>query len=552
MRKTKILVTLGPSAEQEDVLKQLIDAGMNVARLNFSHGDYEEHGIRVTRLKKVREEMGRPIAMMLDTKGPEIRAGNVENGSITLEAGRNITLTTEEVLGTPERLTIRHPGLPRLVSPGSIILLDDGLIQLDVIQTDGSTEISCLIRNSGRIKDKRGVNVPRVHIDLPNPTPKDVEDIRFAAKNGFDFIAVSFTESADTVRAVKKVLQECGAEKIKVIAKIENHSGLRNFDTILEIADGVMVARGDLGVEMAAEEVPIVQKEIIRKCYMAGKPVITATQMLHSMTECPRPTRAEVSDVANAIYDFTSAVMLSGETSVGKYPIACVEFMARVAERAEQAINYKKIFFAYANHQGTQADTTSAVTNAAITTAYNLGAKAIITVSESGHTAQMLSRLRPEIPIIAVVSDERVHRQLSINWGVMPVLGAHFRTLEELHVESIKLAVETGLVREGDVIILVAGIPVGFSGATNMIKVETVGEHLGSHPTLPNKQHANTHSETISESRLTMNTIPCENIEPCDLYKPGMFPLTGLMITPPPGTFRSPVAGEKFVSREVI
>ncbi len=475
MRKTKILVTLGPSAESEQVLEQLIHAGMNVARLNFSHGDHAEHGRRIDALKKVRTRLDAPVAMLLDTKGPEIRTGDLEEDAITLVQDRTLTLTTRPVKGNDTLLSVSHATLPQEVLPGSTILLDDGLIQLEVIDVQSDTEILCRVVTGGRMRGRRGVNVPGRHLDLPNPTPRDITDLKFAAEQGFDFIAVSFTQNAATIDAVRQVLREAGAPDIKIIAKIENHAGLENFREILAAADGIMVARGDLGVELHPEEVPIAQKEIIRQCYMAGKPVITATQMLHTMTESPRPTRAEVSDIANAIYDFTSALMLSGETSVGRYPVTCVETMARIAERAEAAIAYRQIYFSYTSRHESMADTTGAVTTAAVTTAYNVGAKAIITVSETGRTAQELSRLRCDIPIIAVVADEQVHRQLSINWGVRSVLGTRFRTLEELHVESIRLAASTGLVGNGDQVVLVAGIPVGKAGATNMIKVETVG-----------------------------------------------------------------------------
>lgn len=474
MRKTKILVTLGPSAEEENVLRSLIEAGMNVARLNFSHGDFEEHGRRVKRIKKLREEMKRPVALLLDTKGPEIRTGEVENDRIKLEAGQKIIITTQPLVGTPEKLSVSYDKLPSMLEPGGSILLDDGLIQLQVERIIDHQNLECTIMNDGSIKSKRGVNVPRLQLNLPNPTAKDRDDIRFAAENDFDFIAVSFAESEDTIRRVKAILDVEGKSNIKVIAKIENHAGLTNFDSILEVADGIMVARGDLGVELLPEEVPIVQKEIIRRCYMAGKPVITATQMLHTMIESPRPTRAEVSDVANAIYDFTSAVMLSGETSVGKYPVECVKLLDRVATNTEDAIDYKRIYAAF-SHIDQLSDRTSAVTNAAITTAYNVGATAIITVTESGKTAQALSKLRSSIPIIAVVANEKLFNQLSINWGITPVMGYRFNSIEELYRESIRLSRQTGLISDGDTVILVAGLPVGRSGGTNMIKVETVG-----------------------------------------------------------------------------
>ncbi|HNX74188.1 MAG TPA: pyruvate kinase [Candidatus Rifleibacterium sp.] len=477
MRKTKILVTLGPSAEEESVLRELIEAGMNVARLNFSHGDYEEHGGRVATVKKLREEMKMPVALMLDTKGPEIRTGLIEGDRIHLEAGKQITLTTDTVTGNAELLSISFDRLPSMIETGSTILLDDGLIQLTVEGIPDDRHIICKIVNSGSIKSRRGVNVPKLQLNMSNPTPKDRDDIIFAARNDFDFIAVSFSESEDTIRRVRAILDVEGKPDIKVIAKIENHAGLKNFNDILEVADGIMVARGDLGVELLPEEVPIVQKEIIRRCYMAGKPVITATQMLHTMIESPRPTRAEVSDVANAVYDFTSAIMLSGETSIGKYPVECVKLMDRVSRNTEDAIDYKRIYNNFAASEEFS-DRTSAVTNAAIATAYNLHATAIITVTETGRTAQALSKLRPSIPIIAVVSNQRLYNQLSINWGIIPILGSHFKSIEELYRESVRLSLATGIISDGDTIILIAGIPVGRSGGTNMIKVETVG-HAG-------------------------------------------------------------------------
>lgn len=474
MRKSKILVTLGPAAEEENILRELIEAGMNVARLNFSHGDFQEHGTRVERIKKLREEMGKPVALLLDTKGPEIRTGEVENDYIELETGKNITLTTQNIVGNAEKISISYNKLPEMVESGNTILLDDGLINLQVKSVPDNENIICEVMNDGSIKSKRGVNVPRLQLNLPNPTAKDREDIRYAAANDFDFIAVSFSESEDTIRRVKAILDVEGKPDIKVIAKIENHAGLVNFDQILEVADGIMVARGDLGVELLPEEVPIVQKEIIRRCYMAGKPVITATQMLHTMIKSPRPTRAEVSDVANAIYDFTSAVMLSGETSIGKYPVNCVELLDRVARNTEDAIDYKRIYSAFSKFEK-YPDRTSAVTDASIATAYNVGATAIITVTETGKTAQALSKLRPGIPIIAVVSNPKLYNQLSINWGITPVMGYKFNSIEELYRESIKLSRKTGLITDGDTVILVAGLPVGRSGGTNMIKVETVG-----------------------------------------------------------------------------
>ena len=475
MRNTKILVTLGPCAEDERVLADLMLAGMNVARLNFSHGDFVEHGVRIQRIKKLREDLDRPVSLLLDTKRPEIRTGEVIDDLIRLTTGERVTLTTDSVLGTTELISVSFEQLPQRVQPGSTVLLDDGLIKLRVVEIPDERHVVCEIENGGTIKSRRSVNVPHLHLNLPNPTPKDEEDIRFAAAQGFDYVAVSFTESVQTIERVREILADQGAFDVKVIAKIENHGGLHHADEIIDAADGIMVARGDLGVELEPEEVPIVQKELIRRCYMAGKPVITATQMLHSMIDSSQPTRAEVSDIANAVYDFTSAIMLSGETSVGKHPVECVKVMDRIARRTEEAINYRGTFFALSAAHTALHDTANAITHAAIATAFHVGARAIVVVTESGRSARMLSRMRPGIPIIAVVFDDRVYRQLAMNWGVFPVRGGTYRSLDDVYVNSVRLAAETGLVNQGDKVVLVAGIPVGKTGATNMIKVEQVG-----------------------------------------------------------------------------
>ena len=478
MRKTKILVTLGPAVDTEEKLISLCKAGMNVVRCNFSHGDHVEHAERIAMVRKVCSENDFNIAILVDTKGPEIRAGEVENNRLELKYNEKIILTTEECLGNSEKLYISYKKLPSLVKPGGNILLDDGLITMKVEKILNDREILCIIQNNGVIKSKRGVNIPNFAIDLPNPTEKDKKDIEFAVKHDVDFIAVSFVQCADTILEFKRTLRKLGGEKIKVIAKIENHAGLENFDKIVKVADGVMVARGDLGVELPLEDVPIVQKELIKKCFMEGKPVITATQLLHSMIENPRPTRAEVSDIANAIYDLTSAVMLSGETSIGEYPITCVEVMDKVANRTESAINYRDVYLQGLAHIDKGGDMTRAVTNAALTTAYEIGAKAIVTCTETGYTAQMLSKMRPEMPIIAVTTSEKVRRQLAINWGVFPVVGREYKTLDEIQEDAIDLSLKTGLVENGDIIVIVAGVPVGIAGATNLIKVEIVGDVL--------------------------------------------------------------------------
>lgn len=477
MRRTKIICTLGPAVESEEVLSNLLDAGMNVARCNFSHGDHQEHLGRITTLRKVAAEKSHNVAILLDTRGPEIRTGEFANGSITLEKGKTVDLTSTPIEGTAERFTVNYPKLSQGVAPETRILLDDGLVQLEVIKARANGDLSCRVINSGTIKNRRGVNIPGIEVDLPNPTPRDLSDIQFAIDHDLDFIAVSFVQNARTVLEIKKYLIQNGGEGIKVIAKIENHAGLNNFNSILNAADGIMVARGDLGVELPMEEVPLVQKDLIKKCFTAGKPVITATQMLHSMTHNPRPTRAEVSDIANAIYDLTSAVMLSGETSVGTYPIECVKTMAQVSGRTESAIDYKRVYLSRLA-MPTDGDVTRAVTHAALTTAYDVGAKAIITCTETGYTAQMLSKTRPSMPIIAVTSNDKVCRQLALNWGIFPIPGRSYKTLDEILTECIKLSLDSGLIENGDLVVVVAGVPVGIAGATNLIKVETVGNIL--------------------------------------------------------------------------
>ncbi len=476
MRRTKILVTLGPATDSTDMLEKLLSSGMNVARCNFSHGDHKEHLDRVTMLREVAARRDQNVAVLMDTKGPEIRTGEVENGEIDLVENTEIVVTTEPCTGTSEKISVSYKKLPDIVRVGTIILLDDGLITLEVIKVIDKKNIRCVVLNNGSIKGRRGVNIPNFMIDLPNPTETDRKDVVFAVENDFDFIAVSFVQNAATILEYKKILNKNGGSDIKVIAKIENHEGLRNFDSILNVADGIMVARGDLGVELPFEEVPIVQKELIKKSFMAGKPVITATQLLHSMIDNPRPTRAEVSDIANAIYDLTSAIMLSGETSIGEYPDKCVRVMSTVADRTERAIDYRSVYVGLLSSFDRNHDVTNAVTNAALTTAYEVGAKAIITVTETGYTARMLSKMRPKMPIIAITTEEKVRRQLAINWGVYPVMGHEYSTLDELHTEAVRLCLEGGFVENGDIVVIVAGVPVGRAGATNLIKVEIVGD----------------------------------------------------------------------------
>ncbi|RCX17290.1 pyruvate kinase [Fontibacillus phaseoli] len=471
MRKTKIVCTIGPSSESLENIKKLIMAGMNVARLNFSHGDFEEHGNRIKTIRKASEELGKSIAILLDTKGPEIRTGKLKVEPIELEQDEFITLTTEEILGDKDRISITYKELPGDVEAGSTILIDDGLIGLTVVDVQG-TEIKCRIINGGTIKSKKGVNVPGVNISLPGITEKDANDIKFGIEQGIDFIAASFVRKASDVLEIRELLEGSNATHIQIISKIENQQGVDNLDEILEVSDGLMVARGDLGVEIPAEDVPLVQKRMIEKCNRVGKPVITATQMLDSMQRNPRPTRAEASDVANAIFDGTDAIMLSGETAAGKYPVESVLTMSRIAEKAESALEYREIFIKQSNAQ--QTTVTEAISQAVANSALELNAKAIITSTETGYTARMVSKYRPKAPIIAVTTVEQTCRRLALNWGVTPVKGEVATSTDEMFDNAMKGGLNSGLVKEGDLVVITAGIPLGRSGSTNLIKIGQV------------------------------------------------------------------------------
>lgn len=468
IRKTKIVCTVGPAVEEENILRQMMLEGMNIARLNMSHGTHEEHKRRLTMIKKLREELKLPVAILLDTKGPEIRLGDFEQKQVVLKQGQIFTLTTDEILGNKESAYITYAGLPYDVTPGNRILIDDGLVEMEVESVVGE-EIRCLVKNTGVISARKGVNVPGVSLSLPFINEKDYQDLRFAVEQEFDFVAASFTRSAEDVRELKNILKEFGGEKIKVIAKIENSQGVENLDEILQIADGIMVARGDMGVEIPLEEVPVIQKEMIKKVYGVGKQVITATQMLDSMIQYPRPTRAEANDVANAVYDGTSAIMLSGETASGKYPLECVRTMVRIAGRTEQDIDYKKRFLQ--SWLPTEGSITNAISKATVNAAIELNAKAIVTVTESGRTAYMISRYRPFCPIIACTSNQQTYRQLSLSWGIVPLLIEEKEELDELFEEAIQAVEKTSMVEEEDVLVLTAGVPLGNSGTTNLIKV---------------------------------------------------------------------------------
>ena len=474
MRKTKIICTLGPSTDKDGVLRELVANGMNVARFNFSHGSYEEHGGRLANLKALREELGKPVAALLDTKDPEIRLKEFKNGVEMLEAGQTFTLTTREVEGTKEICSVTYKDLPHDVHEGGTIMLDDGLIMLRIEKVT-DTDITCTVLNSGKIKTKKGVNVPGVHLSMPYLSQKDREDIIFGIQNGFDFIAASFVRTAQDVYDIRNLLNEYDSN-IRIIAKIENREGVNNIDSILSAADAVMVARGDLGVEIDFTELPGIQKNIIDRSFSFGKPIVTATQMLDSMMVNPRPTRAEISDVANAIYDGTSAIMLSGETAAGAYPVEALKTMSAIAERTENEPHYRDERFKDAAHG--QISVSDATAHAACLTARDVNAAAIVTVSESGNTARLLSKYRPTQPIIACVMDEQVQRQLSLSWGITSLLMGPAKSTDELIEMSTALAQKNGYLHNGELAVVTAGVPVGVSGTTNMIKIHMVGNCL--------------------------------------------------------------------------
>ncbi len=476
MKKTKIVCTIGPSSEKKEVFAELVRSGLNVARLNFSHGDYAEHGARIDTIKAVREELNRPVAILLDTKGPEIRTGKFGVDVVELVEGQMFTLTTEDFLGNHEKCQISYTGLPEDVVAGDKILIDDGLIGLEVISTT-QTEILTKVLNGGPVKNNKGINVPGVKIQLPALTPKDINDIKFGIEQGIDFIAASFIRKASDVLEIRQVLEENDAHDIHIISKIENQEGLDNLEEILAVSDGLMVARGDLGVEIPTEQVPLAQKLMIRLCNKAGKPVITATQMLDSMQKNPRPTRAESTDVANAIFDGTDAIMLSGETAAGKYPIESVRTMAVIAEAAEKALDYDALI---KNMSKSDIDdsVTYAVSHATCTTANDLEASAIITATASGFTARKVSKFKPKSPVVAATTSEKVRRKLSLFWGVESVRVSEGKSTDEVFENAILASQEAGIIQKGDLVVITAGVPVGVAGATNLMKVHLVGEVL--------------------------------------------------------------------------
>lgn len=474
LKKTKMICTVGPSTDKTGVLEQMLVAGMNVARFNFSHGNHEDHAKRIELVRAAARKVKRPVALMLDTKGPEMRVGKFAEGKVFLNAGQTFILTARDVVGTTEIVSVNHGLLPHEVQPGNIILLADGLISLKVERVE-SDDIVTIVQNSGELSNNKRVAVPGVAVNLPPLSEQDVKDILFGIEQDMDFIAASFVQRAADILAIRKILEDANCQ-MDIIAKIENAEGVRNIDEILKVADGLMVARGDLGVEVPTEEVPLMQKLLIQKCNEAGKPVITATQMLESMIVNPRPTRAEASDIANAIFDGTDVIMLSGETASGQYPVEAVETMARIAQRTEASLNYSNLL----TQKGilTQSTTTAAISHATVQIAHELGADAIITSTESGYTARMVSKYRPQSVIAAVTPHEKTMRRMLLLWGVVPVLGKTSQDTDAMVNVAVSSSLAAGIVRDGSLVVITAGVPVGTSGTTNLIRVHVVGNIL--------------------------------------------------------------------------
>lgn len=475
MRKTKIVCTLGPAANDKETIKKLAETGMNVARLNFSHGDHEEHGRRIELIKEVEKELDKPIGIMLDTQGPEIRTGKMENDKITLRNNEEVKITTEEVIGNKNRFQIKYDNIIQDINEDSTILLDDGLIELRVKEIKDD-EIVCTVINGGELGSQKGVNIPGIKTTLPAITQRDKDDIIFGIKHNIHFIAASFIRKASDVLEIKKVLEEEWAQEIKIISKIESEEAVSNIDDIIEVSDGIMIARGDLGVEIPAEKVPIIQKTIIRKCNEVAKPVITATQLLDSMIRNPRPTRAEASDVANAIFDGTDATMLSGETAIGNFPVQAVRTMSNIALEIESSDSYKEQLN---RREAIKADTvTEAISIGSCEISSGLSADAIITATGSGSTARMVSKCRALTPIVAVTPNDMAYHNLTLSWGVYPTMSTDSTSTDEMMDNSINVALENNLVNEGDLVVLTAGVPVGTPGTTNLIKVDIVGDPI--------------------------------------------------------------------------
>ncbi len=475
MRKTKIVCTLGPATNDLNVLRQLMINGMNVARINFSHGDHKEHTKRIGEFKKLREELDLPVALLLDTKGPEIRIKDFEGGSAVLKNGATFTLTTNDVAGDETKVSVTYAKLPQELSSGTKILIDDGLIELSVKEISGN-DIVCKVINGGTLSNKKSINIPGVSIKMPYMSEKDKADIIFGIKQDVDYIAASFVRNAYDVMEIRKILDENNGHDIQIIAKIENHEGVANIDDIIRVSEGIMVARGDMGVEIPFEDLPSIQKMLIKKCYKAGKKVITATQMLDSMIRNPRPTRAETTDIANAVFDGTSALMLSGETAVGKFPVESLMAMAKIAEKTEESIDYQANF--RMQTVSSTPNITNAISHATCTTAMDLGATAIITVTKSGDTARMISSYRPPCPIVGTTTEKKVYYQLAMSWGVVPVISQEQETTDDLFEHAVDCALKTGCVKNGDLVVITGGIPVGISGTTNTLKAHLVGHVL--------------------------------------------------------------------------
>ena len=475
MIRTKVICTLGPAVDDPDVLIKLIEGGMDVVRMNFSHGTHEEHLSRLNVLRELCKQAGTEIPVLLDTKGPEIRLGEFPAGECLLTEGQSYILTSEDAPCDDKKASVSYAGLADDVSSGDMILIDDGLISLEVKSIDGK-DIYCTVLNDGKVSSKKGVNVPNVKLGLPSLTEQDKLDILFAIEHDYDFIAVSFVRKKEDISAIQRFLNENGGHGIKLIAKVENQEGVDNIEDIIRISDGIMVARGDLGVEIPVENVPIVQKEMIKMCYRSRKPVITATQMLDSMIRNPRPTRAEVTDVANAIYDGTSTIMLSGETAAGKYPVEAFMTMRSIAQATENSIDYWKRFRNY--EMPSSSSITNAISHATCMTAMDINAAAIVAVTTGGRTARNISAFRPDTPIIAAATNKRVFRQLRMSWGVYPYLADTVSSTDELFALSVKAAADSGMVETGDLVVVTAGVPVSTSGTTNMLKVQMIGDIL--------------------------------------------------------------------------
>jgi len=476
MRKTKIVCTIGPASDSEEVLRELFKAGLNVCRLNFSHGTHADHQIRIDRIKKIRKELNLPIAIMLDTKGPEIRVKKFANNSVRLNRGQSFTLTTREVTGDEKICSVTYKNLAKEVRLQDRILIDDGLIELQIEKIIDETDIICTVLTEGPVSNNKGINIPGAKIKLPFLSEQDIADLKFGVKNEVDFIAASFTRGPADILNIRKVLEEENGNNVHIIAKIENQEGVDSIDKILEISDGIMVARGDLGIEIPPEKIPLVQKMIIRKTLQASKPAITATQMLESMTHNVRPTRAEVTDVANAIFDGTSAIMLSGETAAGRYPVETVKMMHSIAVTTESALDYEKILVDIA--QDHSLTITNAIAHATCSMAIEMNAQVIVTATSSGETPGALSKYKPKVPVVAVTPFEETARRLSLNWGVYPIVAPYFNSTDEMFERCIDEAKNKGFVREGELAVLTAGVPIGLAGSTNLLKVETVGKIL--------------------------------------------------------------------------